>query len=106
MTLAERIYHDTHRFPAEERCGLAQQLRRTALSVPSQLAQSLAKPNAHFLTDLQDVNATLNQLETELIFANRLDYLPLSALTQHCEHIAQVQQRLRALRRSLGGTNK
>jgi four helix bundle protein len=103
MTLAEHIYRDTNRFPAEERCGLVQQLRRTALSVPSQLAQSLAKPSTHFLTDLQNVDATLNQLETELIFASRLDYLNHSALTQRCEQIAQVQQRLRALRRSLGG---
>jgi four helix bundle protein len=102
MTLAEHVYHDTNRFPAEERCGLTQQLRHTALSIPSQLAQSLAKSSDQFLLDLRDVDALLGQLETELVLANRLDYLPSSALTKHGQQIAEVHQRLRALRRSLG----
>ena len=104
MTLAEQIYHDTACFPSEERCGLTRQLRRTALSIPSRLAQSLAKSSEQFITDLQDIDATLGRLETELVLAHRLDYLPPSALTQRCEQISQVHQRLCALRRSLGDT--
>ena len=49
MTLVERVYELTKTFPRNEQYGLTAQLKRAAVSIPSNIAEGHARRTAHFL---------------------------------------------------------
>ena len=79
MKFVTEIYAVTHRFPAEERFGITNQLRRAAVSVPSNIAEGQArfspKEFHHFLSHAR---GSLVEIETQLLIAKDLKYLPPS----------------------------
>lgn len=72
-----RLYQETQNFPSTERYGLTSQLRRSAISVPSNLAEGFArrgvKERIHFLYIALGSNS---EIETQLIIAENLNFLP------------------------------
>jgi len=74
--LVENVYRITGAFPKEEMCGLAAQIRRSAISIPSNIAEGAArKGNAEFIQFLYISLGSLSELETQILIAKRLDYL-------------------------------
>jgi len=75
LTLA--VYRTTSAFPSAERFGLAAQMRRAAVSVPANIAESCGRPShrdeAHLL---QVAFGSACELEAELLLARDLGYLP------------------------------
>ena len=73
MDLAVQVYEVTARFPPEERFGLVAQMRRAAVSVPSNIAEGYGRDSqgafAHFLRIAQ---GSLKELETQTILAERI----------------------------------
>jgi four helix bundle protein len=76
MELAERTYSVTSRFPAVERYGLVQQMRRAAVSIPSNIAEGYGRRTPrqrhHFL---ETALGSLFELETQTELAARLRFL-------------------------------
>jgi len=76
IELVEEIYAITTLFPKSEMYGLTSQLRRAAVSVPSNLAEGAgrngAKEFAHFLSI---AGGSLSEVETQLIIASRLGWI-------------------------------
>jgi len=76
MKLAREVYRDTASFPKHELYGLTQQIRRAAVSVPSNVAEGKGrysdKEFAHFLFNAR---GSLLELQTQLILAEELEYL-------------------------------
>ena len=76
VELAETVYRITARFPKSELFGLSSQMRRAAVSIPSNIAE--AEGHAHstreFLHFLAISRGSLAELETQLELAIRLDY--------------------------------
>jgi len=76
IALVEDVYGITRSFPNSELYGLTSQLRRAAVSVPSNIAEGAArngpKEFAHFLSI---ANGSLSEVETQLIIASRLGWL-------------------------------
>ena len=76
MNFAEHVYRIQRKFPAEERYGLCDQLRRAVVSIPSNIAEGrgrdTAKDFSHFLTLAR---GSLNEVSTQLELAVRLGYL-------------------------------
>jgi four helix bundle protein len=77
MALVRAVYEITREFPAEETYGLASQLRRAAVSVPSNLAEGAGRDGRkEFLRFLSIARGSLSELETQLLIAVDLGYLP------------------------------
>ena len=76
MDFAEHVYAVQKTFPAEERFGLCDQLRRAVVSIPSNIAEGRgrdsAKDFAHFL---MIARGSLNEVATQLELAVRLGYM-------------------------------
>jgi four helix bundle protein len=76
MDLVVAIYHVTESFPEEEMYGLTSQLRRAAISVPSNIAEGAAdRTIQQFSNFLSNAIGSLNEIDTQLDVALRLDYL-------------------------------
>ena len=76
MDLVETIYELTKTFPREEIYGLTSQLRRAAVSVPSNIAEGAAgRSTVQFRNYLGVALGSLNELDTQLEIARRVGYL-------------------------------
>jgi four helix bundle protein len=71
-----RIYKSTDSFPNRENYGLTSQIRRSAVSIPSNIAEGAARKSpSEFRQFLYIALASASELETQLIIANNLEYL-------------------------------
>jgi four helix bundle protein len=76
MEFVMEIYRNTKNFPRDEVYGLAAQLRRSAVSIPANIAEGQARYSpAEFHNHLGRARGALVEVETELILAQNLEYL-------------------------------
>ncbi len=76
MDLAFEVYQSTRGFPREEVYGLTSQMRRAAVSVPSNIAEGKGRfSNKELVRFLFNARGSLLELETQVILATRLGYL-------------------------------
>jgi len=101
MALAEEIYRLTANFPKEEIYGLTSQIRRSAVSIPSNIAEGSARNSTkEFIQFLYIALGSAAELETQLILSNNLGFLTdLSIL----EDLGRVRSQLINLIKSLKG---
>jgi four helix bundle protein len=75
MDLVETIYDLSRKFPREEIYGLSSQMRRAAISVPSNVAEGAAgRSPVQFRNYLSVAIGSLNELATQLEIAHRIGY--------------------------------
>jgi four helix bundle protein len=76
MTLAESVYKATQLLPREERYGLMSQMRRAAVSIPSNIAEGEGRgDDGNLLHSLRVSYGSLRELETQMLLAKRLRFL-------------------------------
>jgi len=76
MELVTAIYRVTRTFPKDETYGLTSQIRRAAISVPSNIAEGQARlTKGEFLHSLGQSRGSLAEVETQLTVALNLDYV-------------------------------
>lgn len=100
MTLVELAYACSATFPDTERYGLTAQIRRSAVSVPSNIAEGAARRSTpEYLRFLSISRGSLSELDTQLQIAARLGYTNISNEVR--EHIDSVFSMLTGLMNSL-----
>ena len=83
IALVKFVYQITQRFPREERYALSDQIRRAAISVPSNIAEGQARQHtAEFRQFLFISLGSLAELGTQLIIAKELGYINENDLNQ------------------------
>jgi len=76
IDLVENVYALTKNFPREEMFALASQMRRAAVSIPSNIAEGAARQsNKEFIQFLYVALGSLSELETQCIISNRLGFI-------------------------------
>lgn len=101
INLVEKVYILTSKFPKTETYGLAIQMQRAAVSIPSNIAEGQKRKGLiEYLQFLRIANGSAAELETQVIIANRLysklDYSEINSL------LDEVQKMLNVLIQKLG----
>jgi four helix bundle protein len=107
MNLAEAAYRTTARFPREEAYGLTAQLRRSAASVPANIAEGYGRDSkGAYVQHLRVAQGSLKEFETHLLLAERVglvDNVILAPLLAKSEMIGKM---LRSLIRSIENSDE
>lgn len=98
MTLVEDIYRKTQDFPQHELYGLSSQMRRAAISIPSNIAEGNGRAHSkEYVQFLYLARGSLMELMTQLEIAYRLNYIDTKEKTEiydQCEIILKMLHKL------------
>ena len=98
MTLVEDIYRKTRNFPQHELYGLSSQMRRAAISIPSNIAEGNGRAHSkEYIQFLYLARGSLMELMTQLEIAHRLNYINIEENTEiydQCEIILKMLHKL------------
>jgi four helix bundle protein len=101
MALAERVYELTETFPVTERYALSIQLKRTAVSIPSNIAEGHTRRTGSYLHHLNIALGSEAELQTQLELAHRLKLTTRSLVEPLIEEAATIGRMLRGLAASV-----
>jgi len=102
MSLVEAVYRLSAGFPADENHGLKAQIRRAAVSIPSNIAEGQVRVSTkEFLRHLSIALASLAEVETQLEISVRLKYLSGKQVTEAAAAIQTLGKQLHTLRKAL-----
>ena len=95
MDFVVRLYKETSSFPKSELYGLTAQIRRAAVSIPSNIAEGASRKNTkEFIQFLYISNGSLSEIETQIEIAFRLNYI---------KDLTELLTIIKHLRKLLGG---
>jgi len=95
MALVKEIYRVTRDYPREETYGLIGQMRRAAVSIPSNISEGAARGgDREFIQFLMIARGSLSELETQVIISHELGYL---------QNVTDIQKRIDKLFSLIGG---
>jgi four helix bundle protein len=102
--LVKAVYQLTETFPRHEQFGLTSQMRRAAVSIPSNIAEGWGRHYpAEFIQFLRIANGSRTELETQIILSSDLELIPENHLTSLLNETTILGKQLLALERSLKG---
>ena len=102
IDLVTLIYKYTADYPKDEMYGLTSQIRRCAVSIPSNIAEGSARTTrkdfSHFLAIAL---GSVAELETQLIISKNLNYLPETVLNELMPELISIRRMTLGLRKSI-----
>jgi len=103
--LCLEIYRITAKFPKEEKYGLSSQIRRSVVSVPSNIAEGYGrKTTMDYIRMLYIAYGSVCELETQILLAGDLDFIEKGELVTLNKNIGEIERMLKALIKSLENT--
>ena len=102
IALAKLVYGLTRSFPSEEKFGIVAQMRRGAVSIPSNIAEGQARhTTGEFIQFVSHAEGSVAELDTQLILSIELKFCNSVAAEPASALINEVRRMLNALRRKL-----
>jgi len=102
MDLVEQVYTATKAFPKEEVYGLTSQLRRAAVSIPSNIAEGQGRrTDKEFANFVAIANGSLYEAETQILIGQRLKYLDEDRIKKLLDCSSEVGRLIHGLARVL-----
>ncbi len=104
IDLVTTIYKVTKDFPKEETYGLISQMRRSAISISSNLAEGASRQSKkEFRHFLYIASGSVSELDTQLIICNKLDLICDESFRTISDELTQIKKMLFGLLNSLKG---
>jgi four helix bundle protein len=102
IALAKAIYQLTSTFPSEEKFGLVAQMRRAAVSIPSNIAEGQARhTTGEFIQFISHAEGSTTELATQLILSVELGFAGKEQATNEFILLDDIRRMLNGLRRKL-----
>jgi four helix bundle protein len=102
ISLAKATYQLTSQFPPDEKFGLVSQMRRAAISIPSNIAEGQARhTTGEFIQSISHAQGSTAELETQLILSIELDFAEGESSKAIFVLLDDIRRMLTGLRRKL-----
>ena len=102
IAFVKRIYILTGSFPAEEKFGLVSQMRRAAVSIPSNISEGAARNSRkEFINFLHIAQGSVAELETQIMLACDLGFAESEATEPLLSELEEISRMIIGLQRSL-----
>ena len=102
LDLVEEVYQATDSLPDREKFGLTSQIRRAAVSIPSNIAEGKGQgSDRSFIRFLSIAKGSLMELETQLMIAQRLSYLSKNELDHILNECQEIGKMISGLQKAL-----
>ena len=102
VDLAVKVYETTALFPSEERFGMTSQMRRSSVSIPSNIAEGTARDSSKAFSNCLDISLGESfELETQTIIATRVGLLNQEAFESINLELDEIQKMLIGLKSNI-----
>lgn len=102
ISLAKVVYQLTQKYPSEEKFGLVAQMRRAAVSIPSNIAEGQARhTTGEFIQFISHAEGSVAELDTQLILSIELKFCSAANADPAFSFINELRKMLNVLRRKL-----
>lgn len=95
------VYRVTSKFPSEEKFGLVSQMRRAAVSIPSNLAEGAARGTTEYAHFIRIAMGSASELDTQLEICSRLNYLTAEQYRPLDQDLTEIDRMLVGLRKAI-----
>lgn len=105
MDLVTEVYQHSASFPKDEMFGLTAQIRRSAVSIPSNIAEGSAKSSEKDFSRFLEISMGSSfEVETQLIIANKLNMLSIEKFDILLANLHEIQRMIAGLSKSLSSS--
>ncbi len=102
LSFVTNIYKMTSKFPNEEKFGLVSQMRRAAVSVPSNISEGAARNSRkEFINFLHIAQGSVSELETQILISRNLGFIEPKKVEPLLQELDEISKMIIGLQRSL-----